>query len=122
MDIRKDLLGFTEADGFRDDWKDLGLSIDQLVELQNVILKAPKGGDTIQGTGGVRKLRFSPEAWKKGKSGAIRVLYVHFDDLGLVGLLVAYAKNEQDNIPAAEKKALRQYVERFRKAWKGKRL
>ena len=96
------------------------MSIDQLVELQNVILKAPKRGDMIEGTGGVRKLRFSPKAWKKGKSGAIRVLYVSFEDLGVVGLLVAYAKNEQDNIPAAEKKTLRRYVERFRKALKGK--
>ena len=47
---------FIEVPQFTKKWKELGLSDESLRELENILLKNPKAGDTIQGTGG----------WKEG--------------------------------------------------------
>lgn len=103
------LLSFIEMDGFRKDWTDLNLGSDALLELQHAIMRNPEQAPVIAGTGGLRKLRFAPSTWKRGKSGAVRVCYVYFVRFGTVVLMVAYAKNEMDNLSAAgrnEMKAL----------------
>lgn len=38
----------------------------------------PKSGDLIEGTGGIRKLRWS--RGNKGKSGGVRVIYYYHDE------------------------------------------
>jgi hypothetical protein len=43
--------------------------------LQLELLKAPEAGDLIEGTGGLRKIRFVDERRHKGKRGGIRVIY-----------------------------------------------
>lgn len=111
----KDFLTFVELDGFRDDWERLGLNDDDLNLLQVAIMSAPTWYPVISGTGGVRKLRFSPGRMKRGKSGAFRVCYVYFEEFGIVLLAIAYGKNERDNLTTAEKNALRQYVARQQK-------
>lgn len=44
-------------------------------ELQNTLMRAPEAGVVIQGTGGLRKLRFADERRGKGKRGGLRVIY-----------------------------------------------
>ena len=44
-------------------------------ELQNLLLMYPLTGDVIQGTGGLRKLRF--KRGTSGKRGGLRVIYCH---------------------------------------------
>lgn len=112
----EDLLTFVEMDGFSDDWKDLGLNDEDLMALQISIMLRPKGAPVIPGTSGLRKVRFAPSGWKTGKSGAIRVCYVHFQEYGVVLLVVAYSKDEADDIPAAYKKAYRELIQRENKA------
>jgi len=51
----------------------MGLTDYDLKELQEVILFNPQIGAVIEGTGGLRKMRF---ALKDCKSGGARVLYV----------------------------------------------
>ncbi|GJM08359.1 MAG: hypothetical protein DHS20C11_06350 [Lysobacteraceae bacterium] len=41
---------------------------------------SPKAGALMQGTGGVRKLRWSSEG--KGKRGGTRIIYYYHDDKG----------------------------------------
>lgn len=85
----------------------MGLDDEQdLTALQLAIMAAPMQGDVIEGTDGLRKLRFSPPGWKQGKSGATRVLYVCFAEFHLVLLCLVYAKSEVDDISAATKKKL----------------
>ncbi len=56
----------------------------------------PAAGDLIQGTGGVRKLRWALEG--RGKRGGARVIYFyHSTDLPLFAL-TAYAKNERADL------------------------
>ena len=43
--------------------------------LQSFLLEQPLSGDIIQGTGGLRKLRWSANG--KGKRGGIRTIYLY---------------------------------------------
>ena len=66
----EDLFSFVESKGFRGEWRDCGLSDDDLWSLQSVILATPKAGQVVPGTGGLRKLRFTPPGSGRGKSGS----------------------------------------------------
>ena len=67
---------FIQTDEFVKNWERLGLTDDDMRRLELEILKNPKIGSVIRGTGGLRKLRFSFE--NKGKSGSTRICYVDF--------------------------------------------
>ena len=64
----------------------------------------PMAGILIQGTGGVRKLRWA--AGNKGKSGSTRIIYFyHNPDIPLF-LLTVFSKSEQGNLTKAERNEL----------------
>ena len=67
---------FIEVPTFTAKWRELGLTDEDLRELQKVLLQNPKKGDSIVGTGGLRKIRIPMENRGKGKRGGARVLYV----------------------------------------------
>lgn len=48
---------FKEVPSFTSKWKALGLTDEDLRTLENILLKNPKTGKTIAGTGGLRKIR-----------------------------------------------------------------
>ena len=64
----------------------------------------PKAGDLIQGTGGIRKLRWARDA--RGKSGGVRVIYYFHSERIPLYLLTVFGKNEKANLTAAERNAL----------------
>jgi hypothetical protein len=65
----------------------------------------PRAGEVIQGTGGLRKVRWSvPGA---GKRGGVRVIYFHVAAQSQLRLLLIYRKGVKDDLTAAEKKTLR---------------
>lgn len=68
---------FIELPIFKSRWEALGLNEEDLLRLQVELLADPKAGDVMQGTGGVRKMRFAFE--HRGKSGGVRVIYVDFE-------------------------------------------
>jgi hypothetical protein len=105
------LVTFIEAHGFSDDWKQLGLSDKDLWIAQAMIGANPKGSPVIQGTGGLRKLRFAPSG-KGGRREWLRICYAYFQEAGVVLLIVAYAKSELDDIPAGHKKCFREMIAR----------
>ena len=51
------------------------LDDDQYRILQSVLLADPEAGDVVEGTGGLRKLRFGDARRGKGKRGGLRVIY-----------------------------------------------
>ncbi len=64
----------------------------------------PKAGDLMEGTGGVRKLRWARGG--RGKSGGVRIIYyVHSDAMPLY-LLTLFAKSERANLSKAERNDL----------------
>ena len=99
---------FIELPLFRAKWKSLGLNDDDLRRLQEEILADPKIGDVMQGTGGVRKMRFAFE--HRGKSGGIRVIYIDFEIYEKIFLITAYPKNEKDNLTKSECNEIRQLI------------
>ena len=49
------------------------LSASERSEIINYLAPLPKAGDLVEGTGGIRKLRWGRGA--QGKSGGVRVIY-----------------------------------------------
>ena len=110
------LLHFVELDEFADDWSELELDLDRdLWALQILIMSAPDAAPLIRGTGGLRKLRFAPEHWGKGKRGSVRVCYVYFPEHWTVLLVMAYRKSDKDDLSQAEKQGIRSYIRRIEK-------
>jgi hypothetical protein len=108
----EDLLDFIELPLFSRRWEQLGLDDEgDLSGLQLVIIANPKAGKVVKGTQGLRKLRYAPGKWNTGKSGATRVLYVHFKEFGIVLLCLVYAKGELDEISPAVKTRLNTLID-----------
>lgn len=101
---------FIRSTYFDKRWAALGLTDDDLRNLENHIMKNPGIGDTIQGTGGAIKLRWVLAGNNKGKSGGIRVIYVDIAHQAHVHLLLCYPKSEQDDLTNAQKSQLKQLV------------
>lgn len=112
MPVRRDLLSFIEAKTFQTAWRRCDLDDEDLLFLQLMIMVDPKSAPVIEGTGGLRKLRFSPAGAARGKSGSHRVCYVYFEEFGIVLLVTVYEKKQRDNLSAAAKKTIRQLIER----------
>lgn len=103
---------FVELPIFRSRWKDLGLTDSDLLRLQNELLNDPKIGAVMQGTGGIRKMRFAFE--DKGKSGGARIIYIDFEVHEKIFLITAYTKSEKDNLTKEERNELHQLVDILR--------
>jgi mRNA-degrading endonuclease RelE of RelBE toxin-antitoxin system len=89
--------------GFRRAVKKL-FSEEDIETLVAFLQSRPDAGDVIPGTGGLRKLRWALEG--RGKRGGSRVIYYYHRPELEVLLLTAYAKNEQEDLSASDKKLL----------------
>lgn len=108
----EDVLDFIETKQFTRRWAKLGLNDEeQLCLLQMLIAAGPKDAPVVQGTSGIRKIRYSPPGWNIGKRGALRVLYVYFEGFGFVLLLLVYDKHEIDDIADTVKAQLNKLVD-----------
>jgi mRNA-degrading endonuclease RelE of RelBE toxin-antitoxin system len=72
-------------------------------EMERHIADGPERHPLISGGSGMRKARWARPG--RGKSGGVRVIY-YFAAPDAVYFIDLYAKNEKENISAAEKKAL----------------
>ncbi|WP_079223058.1 type II toxin-antitoxin system RelE/ParE family toxin [Stenotrophomonas maltophilia] len=72
----------------------------------------PEAGDLIEGTGGLRKIRVALPG--RGKRGGARIIYYYFVTASQIVLLLAYPKNDQDDLTADQKKALRNIIENWK--------
>jgi hypothetical protein len=91
------------------------MSTSERLDIVNYLAAHPKAGDLMEGTGGVRKLRWGRGA--QGKSGGVRVIYdVHSDRMPLY-LLTLFAKNERANITKAERNELAGLVDQLVQIW-----
>lgn len=100
---------FIETPEFTRNWKGLGLEDQDLRRLELEILRNPKAGKVIRGTGGLRKLRFAID--NMGKSGSARVCYVDFPSKETVYLITIYPKNEKDSLTRAECKNINKLIQ-----------
>lgn len=105
---------FIHGKKFDEQWKALGLNDEHLKELQSILLENPKAGAVMQGTGRLRKMRFS--YGNRGKSHCARVCYVDFELHGRIILIMVFAKNEMENLSKAERNSLKALIERLEKS------
>lgn len=92
------------------------LSVEDKNDLIAYLSEHPNAGDLIQGTGGIRKLRWATAT--KGKSGGVRIIYYFHSEIMPVYLLAAFGKNEKANISASEKQLLSKAVEELVSYWR----
>lgn len=78
---------------------------------QLVLLGNPEAGAVIEGTGGLRKVRFSDSRRQKGKRGGLRIIYYHRRDGEQFWLFTLYDKDEADDLSATERKALKKLLD-----------
>ncbi len=103
---------FIEVPLFTKRWKEIGLDDDELQQLQVILLKNPKSGPVMEGTGGIRKVRFPLE--NRGKSGSVRVCYTDFEEYEVIYLITAFEKKDQVNLTDEEKAVLKKLVKSLR--------
>lgn len=84
---------------------------DEYKELQEALVNRPNMGAIIQGTGGLRKVRWKLEG--RGKSGGIRAIYYWMTEDDHIYMLYVYPKSEQEDLTSDQKKALKTIVERW---------
>ena len=69
----------------------------------------PRAGDVMQGTGGIRKLRWGRGS--RGKSSGVRVIYYYHDERIPLYLLTVFGKNERSNLSQSERNDLAKLVD-----------
>ena len=99
---------FIEVPLFSKRWAEIELGDDELLSLQIMLLKDPQSGPVMEGTGGIRKVRFPFE--HRGKSGSVRVCYTDFEEYEVTYLMTAFTKDEKDNLTKEEKNVLKKLV------------
>jgi hypothetical protein len=87
------------------------LTDEEYAGLQWYLALYPKGGEVIQNTGGLRKVRWTSGGG--GKRGGVRTIYFHAASQNQVRLLLIYRKGVKDDLSAAEKKVLRKLNENW---------
>ncbi|EKD65482.1 MAG: hypothetical protein ACD_50C00077G0003 [uncultured bacterium] len=80
-------------------------------EMENQIAIDPLNWPVIRETGGVRKARFSRDSI--GKRGGGRVCYLYLTVYETIYFLLAYAKNEKDDLSEQDKKKIRKVVKQI---------
>lgn len=88
------------------------LTDDEFSGLQIFLCENPDFGKLIEGSGGVRKIRWAVRG--RGKSGGVRVLYYLVTDKDKILLLDIYSKSDRETVTDNEIRSLRKIAERFR--------
>jgi hypothetical protein len=85
---------------------------DAFRRLQSLLMLNPEAGDSIPGTGGLRKLRFADERRGKGKRGGLRIIYYWWDAGSQFWLFTVYDKDEMADLTPAQRKALKEMIKK----------
>ena len=86
------------------------LTDEEYQELQKFLVEHPKSGDVIQGSKGLRKLR-----WKlknKGKSSGIRNIYYYYEEQYTLYMIYVYEKSKTEDLTPKQ-------IDMLRKAFLG---
>ena len=70
----------------------------------------PEAGDLIEGTGGLRKLRFADVRRGKGKRGGLRVIYYWWSPGLQFWLFTVYDKGQTDDLTPQQRKLLKAMI------------
>ena len=85
----------------------------------NYLAAHPASGNLMQGTGGIRKLRWSSQG--RGKSGGVRVIYYYHNISMPLFLLTLFGKGEKDNLTKGERNDLAKFTSQLISNYGGKK-
>jgi hypothetical protein len=85
-------------------------------DLVTYLAAHPNTGVIMEGTGGIRKLRWARTGG--GKSGGLRVIYYFHDESMPLYLLTAFGKNEKPNLSKEERNLLAKAVRELVAFWR----
>jgi hypothetical protein len=85
--------------------REVGLSEEDIEEIEAYLAGNPRAGDEIVGTGGCRKLRW--RGGGKGKSGGNRIITFFTGDAMPVFLITVFGKGERADLTQSERNALK---------------
>jgi len=105
---------FVEMVGFTEDLPDYFPTDEHYQEFQTFLMKNHQSGDVLQGTGGLRKVRWPDARRGKGKRSGLRILYLQIPEVDKVYILDVYDKDEADDLSTEQRKKLSVMVERIR--------
>jgi hypothetical protein len=80
------------------------------------LLADPERWPVVKGTGGARKGRIANPASDRGKSGSFRYLYLFVEHRGRIYLLHLFAKANQSDLNADQKKEIADMIEIIKQA------
>lgn len=80
----------------------------------------PQSGAIMQGTGGIRKLRWA--LGRKGKSGGVRVIYYYHNEAIPLFLLTVFGKSDRANLSKSERNELAKLTNILAKNYGGKNV
>jgi len=96
---------FVRMTAFEKQCNNIGLNEENIQEIENIIIENPTAGDVIEGTGGMRKLRYALQ--NKGKSGGARIIYINYLTYHKSYLIAVFQKSEIKNLSKAERNNLK---------------
>jgi hypothetical protein len=76
--------------------------------LQQTLMAKPLAGDVIEGSGGLRKLRFADARRGKGRRGGLRVIYYFWTGGQEFWLFTLYDKGEMADLTARQRGLLKE--------------
>lgn len=76
--------------------------------IQQALVLRPDAGKIIQGSGGLRKIRWSVKG--RGKRGGIRLLYYWDKNHDTIYMLFMYVKNKQEDLTPSQLKILKSLI------------
>lgn len=103
---------FIYDDSIRDVFRKNGVADAEQRTMENEVMRG--GGDTVAGTGGLKKIRCGSSG--RGKSGSVRVIFADYPKAGRTYLITAFGKNERANLSHAERNELCQLKRMLDKA------
>ena len=90
------------------------MSDENFSDFQQELMLNPKAGEVIQGTGGLRKVRFQDASRGKGKRGGLRVIYYWWLKESEFLLFTVYDKGEMDDLSPDQRKKLSELLKQFK--------
>lgn len=91
------------------------LSDAEKIDLTSYLSEHPKAGDLIEGTGGIRKIRWGRGG--RGKSAGVRIIYYYHSNEIPLYLLTIFSKGQKVNLSKAECKQLAEWVNTLVNTW-----
>jgi hypothetical protein len=84
-----------------------------------MLIANPQAGDAIEGTGGLRKVRFGDARRRKGKRGGLRVIYYYWPAGPEFWLFTLFDKGEVSDLTPKERAVLKERVKSELQARRG---